>query len=67
MVKMSLSLAGATDFTEERSRKEQIARSIIDQEKPAHTYYELLVQFPTIQVGVTSTVGKDTLLGIPPN
>lgn len=67
MVKMSLSLSGATDFTEERSRKEQIARSIIDQEKPAHTYYELLVQFPTIQVGVTSTVGKDTLLGIPPN
>lgn len=66
VVKMLLSIAGSTDPTE-RSRKEQTARFIIDQEKPAHTYYELIVEFPTIQVGVTSTIGKDTLIGTAPN
>lgn len=66
VVKMLLSIAGSTDPTE-RSRKEQTARFIIDQEKPAHTYYELIVEFPTIQIGVTSTIGKDTLIGIAPN
>lgn len=49
------------------SRTEQIARSIIDQEKPAHTYYDLRIEFPTMQVGVTSRVGVDTLLGTPPS
>jgi phage tail-like protein len=45
------------------SRKEQIARAIIEQEKPAHTYYDLHLQFPpTMQIGVRSTVGVDTLL-----
>lgn len=63
IVRMSLPISNFDD----RSRQEQIARSIIDQEKPAHTYYDLRVEFPTIQVGVTSTVGKDTLLGISPS
>lgn len=66
VVKMSLSLSGSTDATE-RSRKAQTARFIIDQEKPAYTHYELLVEFPTMQIGVTSTIGKDTLIGIAPN
>jgi phage tail-like protein len=45
-------------------RKQLIARAIIDQEKPAHTYYDLEFQdLPTLQVGVHSTVGVDTLLG----
>jgi phage tail-like protein len=45
------------------SRKEQIARAIIDQEKPAHTYYDLHLEFPpTMQIGVRSTVGVDTVL-----
>lgn len=44
-------------------RRKQIARAIIDQEKPAHTYYDLIFEFPTMQIGVTSTVGEDTLLG----
>ncbi len=62
VVKMSLPVSTAID----RSRQEQIARAIIEQEKPAHIYYDLIVEFPTIQVGVTSTVGKDTLIGTPP-
>jgi phage tail-like protein len=45
------------------SRKEQIARAIINQEKPAHTYYDLQIEIPTMQIGVHSTVGVDTLLG----
>jgi phage tail-like protein len=45
------------------SRKRQIARAIIDQEKPAHTYYDLQIDVPTMRIGVHSTVGVDTLLG----
>jgi phage tail-like protein len=62
VVKMFLPVSTAID----RSRREQIARAIIDREKPAHTYYNLIVEFPTIQVGITSTIGKDTLIGTPP-
>jgi phage tail-like protein len=61
VVKMSLPVSTAID----RSRRKQIASAIIDREKPAHTYYDLIVEFPTIQVGITSTVGKDTLIGTP--
>jgi len=46
-------------------RQEQIARAIIDQEKPAHTYYALKTAIPTLQIGRHSTVGVDTLLGEP--
>ena len=49
------------------ARKEQIARAIIDQEKPAHTYYDLQIQTPTIQIGIRSTVGVNTILGTPHN
>lgn len=45
--------------------RKQIARAIIDQEKPAHTYYDLQVVIPTMQIGEHSTVGVDTLLGTP--
>jgi phage tail-like protein len=47
-------------------RKRQIAQAIIEQEKPAHTYYHLDVEVPsTIQVGVRerATIGVNTLLG----
>jgi len=61
LVKMSLP---APD-PEAKLRKEQIARAIIDQEKPAHTYYDLITEVPTMQIGVRSTIGVDTLLGTP--
>lgn len=44
-------------------RKRSILRAILDLEKPAHTFYDLRIQVPTMQVGVTSRVGVDTVLG----
>lgn len=44
-------------------RKRQAIIDIINQEKPAHTYYGLTIHVPTMQIGVHSTVGADTLLG----
>jgi phage tail-like protein len=36
---------------------------IVDREKPAHSFYDLLIHNPTMQIGVHSTVGVDTILG----
>jgi phage tail-like protein len=50
----------------ELARKKQIARTIIEQEKPAHSWYRLDPVIPnTIKIGSVSRVGKDTLLGRP--
>ena len=46
-----------------QARQMEIAHALIELEKPAHTHYELDVVFPSMQVGVFSTVGVDTLLG----
>jgi phage tail-like protein len=51
------------DTPDELLRQRAIARALIDLEKPAHTHYELDVEFPKMQVGVFSHVGVDTLLG----
>lgn len=45
------------------SRKKSILRAILELEKPAHTFYDLRIQVPTMQVGVTSRVGVETVLG----
>ena len=45
------------------NRQSAIAHALIDLEKPAHTSYDLDLQSPTMQIGMTSTVGVDTLLG----
>jgi phage tail-like protein len=47
------------------SRRQAIAKAIIEQEKPAHTYYDLEILVPTMQIGVHSKVGVDTVLGKP--
>lgn len=44
-------------------RGRAIARDLIDLEKPAHTFYELVVESQTLQIGKTSHVGVDTLIG----
>jgi phage tail-like protein len=50
------------------ARQRQIARSLIEFAKPAHTFCELKLVFPSMQIGVRSTVGENTLLGdIPEN
>jgi phage tail-like protein len=37
--------------------------AIVDAEKPAHTFYTLVIETPTMQIGVRSTIGVDTMLG----
>lgn len=44
-------------------KKRQALIEIINQEKPAHTYYGLTIEAPTMQIAIHSTVGSDTLLG----
>lgn len=44
-------------------RQLQIASDLINLEKPAHTYYKLNSTFPTIQIGCSSTIGTDTIIG----
>jgi phage tail-like protein len=43
-------------------RMRDIVGAVIEMEKPAHTVYTLHVAGPTMQVGVRSTIGKDTLI-----
>jgi phage tail-like protein len=47
-------------------RQFQIASALIELQKPAHTTYELEIEFNTMQLGVRSTIGRDTLLGSVP-
>lgn len=47
----------------ELERQSRLAHGVIELAKPAHTYYELDVVSPRMQVGVRSTVGFDTVLG----
>ncbi len=54
------------DSSAEVQRQLEIVKSLIELEKPAHTYYELNPEFPSMQIGVHSTIGADTLLGIWP-
>jgi phage tail-like protein len=44
------------------ARQSAVVQALIDLEKPAHTDYELELCYPTMQLGVHSTVGLDTLL-----
>jgi len=49
--------------TTEHLRDIAISRALIELEKPAHTTYSLGFIFPSMKVGITSTVGVDTLIG----
>jgi phage tail-like protein len=42
--------------------RRRLARQVIDQAKPAHTYYDLEIVTPRLQVKVHSRVGVDTFL-----
>jgi phage tail-like protein len=44
-------------------RQTKIARALIELQKPAHTDYTLEILHDTMQIGVRSTIGIDTLLG----
>ncbi|HET6765583.1 MAG TPA: phage tail protein, partial [Longimicrobiaceae bacterium] len=45
-----------------RRRMRDIVTAIIEQEKPAHTVYTLQLAGPTLQIGVRSRVGTDTVV-----
>jgi phage tail-like protein len=59
VVRLKLPIADPTLLDHQR----KLVQAIVDQEKPAHTYYELDISAPTMQIGKASTVGVDTLLG----
>jgi phage tail-like protein len=44
-------------------RQTEIATALIELQKPAHTTFVLHVVFDTMQIGLRSTIGVDTLLG----
>jgi phage tail-like protein len=44
-------------------RQIAIALALVELEKPAHTNFELHPEFLGMQIGVTSTIGKDTQIG----
>ncbi len=41
----------------------QAAAAILDREKPAHTFYDFVLEIPTLQIGTFSSIGGDTLIG----
>ena len=45
------------------TRQTAIARALIEFEKPAHTQFQLNPVYPSLQIGESSTVEVDTLLG----
>ena len=47
----------------EIAAQRRLITAIVDSEKPSYSHYTLDVETPTLQIGVTSTVGVDTLLG----
>lgn len=59
-VTMIASHMGALEVQAQR----QIAYEVIELAKPAHTVYDFVVVSPRLQVGVHSTVGVDTVLGL---
>lgn len=44
-------------------RQDDIVSALVDLQKPAHTYYDLTILYETLQIGVRSTIGVDTLIG----
>ena len=59
--RVTINLAKGT--AEILEREFEIIHALIELEKPAHTFYELIINHPTMQIGDTSRVGFDTILG----
>jgi phage tail-like protein len=62
--RVTVRLPNATPET--HLRQGAIARALIELEKPAHTSYDVELVFPTMQIGQTSRIGVDTLIGTGP-
>ena len=48
------------------AKDERMVRRALDNEKPAHTQYDLCLVEPRLRVGIQSTVGLDTIVGTHP-
>jgi phage tail-like protein len=59
----TVSLSAPKLSDREREIQLGIARSVIELAKPAHTFYELSLRSPQLEIGKHSTVGLDTVLG----
>jgi phage tail-like protein len=57
-----VNVAFAEPDPENLKKKAKAVEAVLDIEKPAHTFYQLNFQGPTLQVGVRSTIGQDTLI-----
>jgi P2-related tail formation protein len=60
--RVKVTLQGTAD-DKVRRRQLQIARALIDLQKPAHTCYTIQISSNTMKLGVRSTIGKNTLIG----
>jgi phage tail-like protein len=57
-----VNVAFAEPDPEKLKPKVKAVKDVLDIEKPAHTFYQLNFQGPTLQIGFASTVGEDTLI-----
>jgi phage tail-like protein len=57
-----VNVAFAEPDPEKLKPKVKAVRDVLDIEKPAHTFYQLNFQGPTLQIGIASTVGTNTLI-----
>jgi phage tail-like protein len=57
-----VNVAFAEPDPEKLKPKVKAVKDVLDIEKPAHTFYQLNFQGPTLQIGVASTIGTDTLI-----
>ena len=61
----SVTVRMATPDPDTIRRTSETVAAILDQEKPAHTRYSLTLEIPSLQIGVHSRIGVDTLLSPP--
>jgi phage tail-like protein len=57
-----INVAFAEPDPERLKPKVRAVKDVLDIEKPAHTFYQLNFQGPTLRIGVASTIGTDTLI-----
>ena len=60
--RVDIDLPLPTSRVKGRAKKREVA-VIIDDEKPAHTFYTLTVKAPPMRIGHQCTIGEDTLVG----
>jgi phage tail-like protein len=52
-----------TTSRQQLQKEKKMVEALIEMQKPAHTYFSLELKTEQLQIGKTSTIGKDTFLG----